>query len=466
MAEINTTDAKLQVSERPRLKTQRTLPSGSEDYRISGQKPPCHPNTKSQRRKLKRTDTITFGGPLEMIVPLKGRHSETDDRMKVKTNPPIKVESADEHSVRKEESFAGFVKKHMSNIRKMAGIKYMQKSSLKSDSFYSSCPNLNEQMNRHYKISKFGLSRSSEAGINRNQSGELPPGNNSHILESSKLLVVPDLFTTSYTYSASTDEAKSGFLAPERETYVDPPARQSSAPAKLGQRILDQKQPNLKQSLKKSLSDNPYSRKFSSEQPIPCSAPLTDFTAEPIATEIIEWLYLGNIESAYNERLLCKLNISSMVDMSGLNPEEVPVSKKCEVPCLCNLTNKHARARLCVNISETYGEDVEDDFDQINKFVEGGRVKGRGVLIHCFTGTNAAAAAVIQYLMQCQGMNLRKAYNTVMKKTSNLDLSPYFQHKLEVLEKRLFSGDPPTMQFRQKLVKKDSLVPKEAWTEC
>lgn len=71
-------------------------------------------------------------------------------------------------------------------------------------------------------------------------------------------------------------------------------------------------------------------------------------------SEIIENLFLGTIESAYNEQLLCKLNISCVVDLSDVLPNQVPSKLRSLCPCTCSLQSSHSRAKLIIGTNFKY----------------------------------------------------------------------------------------------------------------
>lgn len=62
--------------------------------------------------------------------------------------------------------------------------------------------------------------------------------------------------------------------------------------------------------------------------------------------EIVEnFLFIGSIESAFNANLLCRLEIGYIVDISNLEPSQVPREKKSDCPCLCPSQVPHSRNR-------------------------------------------------------------------------------------------------------------------------
>ncbi|XP_077863528.1 uncharacterized protein LOC144347580 [Saccoglossus kowalevskii] len=164
-------------------------------------------------------------------------------------------------------------------------------------------------------------------------------------------------------------------------------------------------------------------------------------------SQILEFLFVGNIEAAYNEPLLCRINIHSIIDMSGVLPRDVPRSKVKDFPCSCPSPWKHTRARLNISIPNSEKEDMVPYFKEINNFLEGARLKNRNVLVHGNHGRSRCIVAVIQYMMQCHHMDLQDAYHLVKKRRPGVKMNVGFQRTLEKLESQLHPGRSPSFLF-------------------
>lgn len=69
--------------------------------------------------------------------------------------------------------------------------------------------------------------------------------------------------------------------------------------------------------------------------------------------QVASYLYLGGLEAAHNEQVLCQRKIASLVDVSGpLNNRErlarERILRKRSFPCTCQLAVAHSRAKLSV----------------------------------------------------------------------------------------------------------------------
>jgi hypothetical protein len=95
------------------------------------------------------------------------------------------------------------------------------------------------------------------------------------------------------------------------------------------------------------------------------------------ASAVLDWLYVGSVEAAYNEPLLCALGVDAVVDLTNVPPHLVPVEKKTTCPCAC--ATKHFRAKLNLAIDDIDWENIEQYFPDVNSFINGWRQKDRKV---------------------------------------------------------------------------------------
>ena len=110
-------------------------------------------------------------------------------------------------------------------------------------------------------------------------------------------------------------------------------------------------------------------------------------------------LFLGSIEAAHDDYILCKNDIACLVDVSGLIPSRMAVPRrKSTCPCACS--SKHNRPRLVIQLENNEDEDMVPYLNDVNSFVHAHLSKGRNVLIFCDTGRSRAPAMICQYLMQ------------------------------------------------------------------
>lgn len=69
-----------------------------------------------------------------------------------------------------------------------------------------------------------------------------------------------------------------------------------------------------------------------------------------LMSEVIDHVFIGKIEAAYSEQLLCKLGIECIIDLTDLLPHQVPGKIKSLCPCTCALQTPHSRAKLRIGM--------------------------------------------------------------------------------------------------------------------
>lgn len=259
-------------------------------------------------------------------------------------------------------------------------------------------------------------------------------------------LKVPDIFTTSFTHSNTTDN-KPG-LQKSFLSLQDYPTISRSVEKNNLQRTL---------SLTKTDPD---------DLKIGCLLSPNMYRDDQIA-QITEYMFIGSIESAFNDRRLCRLDIESLVDISNLNEMQVPSHKKIACPCLCQIDFKHFRSRLIIAVPDDENEGIDQYFEEVNKFIEGARRCSKKVLIYSYEGKSRAALFAVQYLMSYEGLLLRQAYNMVKKQRPQVSLNPAFQKALEKLEKTLFPDEKHSVNMcNEYLNVADPQAIKCAWIDC
>lgn len=268
-------------------------------------------------------------------------------------------------------------------------------------------------------------------------------------------LPVADIFTTSFTHST----------APKTTQSL------SKLQCKSAQELPKSPIVAIKQKLIRSYSDTPPRLSIkpqgsTSSLKIPTCLQ-SKMYRDDCVSQVLDYLFIGSIEVAYNEPKLCRLKIDSLVDISNLSSAQVPSSKKLHCPCLCGNDSRHFRSRLIIRVEDDDKEDIEQYFSEINKFIDGARKCGKNVLIFSYHGNSRAPAAAIQYLMSHEGFLLRQAYNLVKNQRPSVDIKQGFQNTLETLEHRLFPEAKPSLPFSNDYLNiADPQAIKCAWVDC
>ncbi|KAJ0069784.1 hypothetical protein NL108_014331, partial [Boleophthalmus pectinirostris] len=165
--------------------------------------------------------------------------------------------------------------------------------------------------------------------------------------------------------------------------------------------------------------------------------------SEPVISKVTDYIFVGNLNAAYNGRTLCRNNIDSIIDMSNVPGESGPNLNL--IPCTCSRGARHSWSRLKVDISDV--PDALGDgpalkqrcFEDINECINASTEKKKRVLVHCRDGFSLAPTCIIQYLMVKQNMRLIAAYELLRAKYP-VNIRECHQNVLVSLEKALRPG--------------------------
>ncbi|XP_075996835.1 uncharacterized protein LOC142990833 isoform X2 [Genypterus blacodes] len=140
--------------------------------------------------------------------------------------------------------------------------------------------------------------------------------------------------------------------------------------------------------------------------------------SEPVISKVTDYIYVGNLNAAYNGRVLCRNNIDSIIDMSGVPGEPGPSLDL--IPCTCSRGARHSWSRLKVDMDDVALGDgpalKQRCFEDINECINASAEKRKRVLVHCRDGFSLAPTCIIQYLMVKQNMRLIAAYELLRAK--------------------------------------------------
>ncbi|KAL8591814.1 hypothetical protein ACOMHN_047074 [Nucella lapillus] len=150
---------------------------------------------------------------------------------------------------------------------------------------------------------------------------------------------------------------------------------------------------------------------------------------------IVDWLWVGSVEAAYNEPLLCTLKVDAIVDLTNVDPYCVPAEKRTTCRCACRRTHFCAKLKLAVDDIEW--ESIDQYFPDTNAFIHGWRQRGSRVLVVSYHGKSRAPAFVTQHLMQHFRISLDTALAHVRSRWPQTRLNPGFVRVLQRLDRRL-----------------------------
>eukprot|EP01117_Protostelium_nocturnum_P006239 TRINITY_DN2252_c0_g1_i1.p1 TRINITY_DN2252_c0_g1~~TRINITY_DN2252_c0_g1_i1.p1 ORF type:complete len:326 (-),score=61.22 TRINITY_DN2252_c0_g1_i1:36-1013(-) len=151
------------------------------------------------------------------------------------------------------------------------------------------------------------------------------------------------------------------------------------------------------------------------------------------ANQILDKLYLGNINAAFNLTELRAMGITHIVTAhNSLKP----------------LYPKYF-SYLTVEAEDLYYVNLIDHFESVIKFIDEGRRQG-GVLIHCAAGISRSSTLTIAYLMQTMGFSLSEAYKYVRERRPIISPNDGFTRQLQVyqeLECNLMNASDEQREF-------------------
>uniref|UniRef100_A0A3P8UQP3 protein-tyrosine-phosphatase n=1 Tax=Cynoglossus semilaevis TaxID=244447 RepID=A0A3P8UQP3_CYNSE len=126
--------------------------------------------------------------------------------------------------------------------------------------------------------------------------------------------------------------------------------------------------------------------------------------SEPVISKVTDYIYVGNLNAAYNGWSRLKVDIGDVPDALGDGPS---LKQRC--------------------------------FEDINECIDASTEKRKRVLVHCRDGFSLAPTCIIQYLMVKQNMRLIAAYELLRAKYP-VNIRECHQNVLVSLERALRPG--------------------------
>ncbi|KAK3582038.1 hypothetical protein CHS0354_025644 [Potamilus streckersoni] len=375
-------------------------------------------------------------------------HSRKEQKEGLDRNPSESTEVQEISANKHKAEFSKSVNANIISIFAVAG--YRQGQTEESQLITrNSCPNLVTPDIQQGKDKRLGLRASDSELLRRKKFLTDNPSSSHSVSPNKNQLTVPELFITSHTHSKTT---------------------QSSADTNHASETTRRSLNNIHQSVRSEHCE--VKRTVSLPKPdrsevnMSVISPSRMFRNEFIA-QLTDYLFIGSIESAYNERLLCRLEIESLVDISNRSEMQIPSHKKTQCPCLCQTEYKHFRSRLIISVEDDEKENIEPYFEEVCRFIEGARRCGKKVLLYSYEGKSRAPGFAMQYLMSYEGLLLRQVFNLVKKQRPCVSINPGFLKTLEQLEKSLFPEAKHSVNIcNEYLNVADPQAIKCAWIDC
>lgn len=133
------------------------------------------------------------------------------------------------------------------------------------------------------------------------------------------------------------------------------------------------------------------------------------------ANEIIDGLYLGDINSVYDIKTLKKIGITHIISViSGFEPP---------YPNDFNY--------IVINALDNENTNLMEHFDKTNNFIDNA-IHDRGkVLVHCQYGRSRSATIITAYIIKCFGMDINNCLNIIKNKRNIIKPNNNFLKQLK-----------------------------------
>ena len=143
------------------------------------------------------------------------------------------------------------------------------------------------------------------------------------------------------------------------------------------------------------------------------------------ASEIINGLYIGSIDSVYDIKTLKMLGITHVISiLPGFIPPYPDDFKY-----------------MVINAMDDENTDLSSIFDDTNKFIDEAFENVGNVLVHCMMGKSRSATIVASYLINTFGMNVDEVLKLLKNKREIIQPNKYFEQQLRKYKKNLLNDE-------------------------
>ena len=133
------------------------------------------------------------------------------------------------------------------------------------------------------------------------------------------------------------------------------------------------------------------------------------------ADEILNGIYLGNINSVYDIKKLKELGITDIISViEGFDP---PYVKDFNY--------------LVINAIDTENTNLSNCFDVSNEFINNAIENNKKVLIHCTYGKSRSVTILAAYIISTFGMNIENTLKAIKSKRNIINPNKFFIKQLE-----------------------------------
>lgn len=141
------------------------------------------------------------------------------------------------------------------------------------------------------------------------------------------------------------------------------------------------------------------------------------------ASEILDGMYIGNINSVYDFNKLKELGITHIISvLAGFNPP-FPNDFK----------------YLILNALDTTNTDISKNFKSTNEFIDDAVENDGKVLVHCMAGRSRSVTVLAAYIISTYGFPVEKTLDFIKNKRNIIEPNLGFKNQLIKYYEELYS---------------------------
>ena len=138
------------------------------------------------------------------------------------------------------------------------------------------------------------------------------------------------------------------------------------------------------------------------------------------ASEIVNGLYIGSIDSSYDLQTLKMMRITHIISVLPGYIPPYPNDFK----------------YMVINAMDDENTNLSSVFEESNKFIDDAFENAGNILVHCMMGKSRSATIVGAYLINTFGMNIDEVLKFLKSKRSIIQPNKYFEQQLRKYYKK------------------------------
>ena len=124
---------------------------------------------------------------------------------------------------------------------------------------------------------------------------------------------------------------------------------------------------------------------------------------------------------------------------SSINAANYKELKDIGIKCIINVTkaisnyyedNEDEFDYYRISVEDIENESIINNLDLVYKYIDRQIKKNKKILIHCFAGRSRSAAVVLFYLIKKYNLNIKEAYDLILKKRHVVNINKSFYNEI------------------------------------